>query len=184
MLYLLAAEGGAAINPLHHADPANWKSGLWALGIFIVLVVVLKKLAWGPIVAGLNAREERIAASLEKAAQIEKATRELAETNRKALEEAQKQAQSIIADAREAGKSAASEIVNKAQTEIEASRERAQRELRLETQKAQAELRDGAAELTLLATATLLGRALAGDQAEQRRLVDEALRDAESVARE
>jgi F-type H+-transporting ATPase subunit b len=147
-------------------------------------VVVLKKLAWGPIVSGLNAREERIAASLEKAAEIEKATRALAESNRLELETSQKIAQSIMGDAREAGKAAAAEIVAKAQEEIDGQRERAKRELQLEIQKAKAELRENTAELTLMATSSLLGRALSSDPGEQRRLVEEALRDAESVAKD
>ena len=181
MLYLLAAEGGAAINPLHHADPANWKAGLWALGIFIVLVFVLKKLAWGPIVAGLNAREERIAQSLNKAEEIEKATAALAETNRQMLEDAQKEAQSIIAASRETAANTADEIVAKADEEIAAQRDRAQRELQLETEKAKAELRAHAVDLTIDAAGRLIGRTLTGE--DQRRLAAEALADAEKVAR-
>ncbi len=186
MLYLLAVEegghgGGHGIDPMEAANPANWQSGVWALGIFLVLVVVLKKFAWGPIVAGLDAREERINASLEKAAEIEEATRKLAETNQQLLDEARREAQGIIAESRDAAAAAANEISAKAQAEIEAQRDRVKRELALEAEKVKADLRAGAVELTLMAAGKLIGKSLTAE--DQRRLAEEALADAESVAR-
>jgi len=187
MLYLLAAEegaehgGGHAINPMDWYEPANWAAGAWALGIFIVLLIVLRKFAWGPIVSGLNAREARINESLEKAQEIERATRELAQTNQKMLEDAQREAQSIIAASRQTAKATADEITAKAQAEIEAQRDRSKRELVLEADKARAALRADAVDLTLQAAAKLIGKSLTGD--DQRRLAEEALTDAESVAR-
>jgi len=178
LLHLFASEGG--IDPTK-LDPVMLKTGLWALGIFVVVVFVLKKFAWGPISAGLESREARINDSLEKAAAIDKSTRELAETNKKALEEAQRQAQQIIADSRESGKIAADEILAKAQAETEAQRERFKREVRLETDKARALLREQAVSLTIDATAKMLGRTLTETDAS--RLAEQALADAESVAR-
>jgi F-type H+-transporting ATPase subunit b len=183
MLYLLAAGGGenGPISPMDFANPANHAAGLWALGIFLVLLLVLLKFAWGPITAGLAAREERINESLEKAQAIEKATRELQATNQKMLDDAQREAQGIIATARQTAQATANELAAKAQAEIDAQRERGKRELRLEADKARAMLREEAVELTLQATAKLIGKSLSGD--DQRRLAQEALADAESVAR-
>ena len=177
MLHLLAAGG---VDPFEFGNHANMTSGIWALGIFLVLLFVLKKFAWGHIVAGLDSREARINASLEKAAEIEEATQKLAETNRQLLEEAQREAQAIISDAREAAKVAADEITTKAQAEIEAQRDRVKRELSLESEKAKAELRAGAVELTLMAAGKLIGKSMTAD--DQRRLAEEALADAEAVA--
>lgn len=179
MLFELIADS-AGRNP-GHFDMTTAKIAFWALGIFIAVVIVLKTKAVGPIVAGLNAREARINESLEKAAAIEKATAELAETNKKALEEAQRQAQQIVADAREAGQRAADEIVTKAEAELEAQKDRFQREMRLETDKARATLRQETVDLTLSASAALMGKVL--DGSDMRRLVEEALSDAENVAR-
>lgn len=183
MLYLLAAEGGHGehISPLELFHPANAAAALWALGIFVVLLLVLRKVAWGPIVEGLNAREERIQESLEKAAAIEVATRELAETNAKTLEAARKEAQAIVAEAREAGKNAADDLLAKAREEIVAEKARFKREVQLETEKARAALREEAVDLTIAATSKLIQRSL--DASDSRRLVEDALKDAESVAR-
>ena len=181
MLHLLAAGGGGGIDPFDFANPANMWAGIWALGIFLALVFVLKKFAWGHIVAGLDAREARIKESLDKAAEIEEATAKLAETNRQLMEEAQREAQAILVAARESAKVAADEITSKAQAEIDAQRDRVKRELALESEKAKAELRAGAVELTLQAAGKLIGKAMTAE--DQRRLAEEALADAEAVAR-
>jgi len=183
VLYLLAADDGGshAINALDLAKRENHAAGLWALGIFVVLLLVLWKFAWGPIVAGLAAREARISESLEKAAEIEKATRELAETNKQMFEDAQREAQGIIAESRVSAKTAAEEMLSKAQAEIDSQRDRAKREIALESDKARAELRAEAVELTLSAAAKLIGRSMTSD--DQRRLAEQALSDAETVAR-
>ncbi len=181
MLLLLAVEegGGHAIHFLN-PSPENLKASLWTLGIFIVLLFVLRRFAWGPIVAGLAAREQRIAESLKKAEELEKATRELAETNRRALEKAHQDAQAVVAEARQAAGRAAAEQMQRAQEEIEAQRDRFRREMQLEVAKARDLVRREAVELTVLATGRLVGR-LATD-ADMRRLAEDALRDAEKVA--
>ncbi len=190
-LYLLAQEdphgGGHAgshpvsINPMDFADPANMWAGIWALVIFSVLALLLGKFAWGPIVSGLKSREDKINASLARAEEVEKATRELQETLAKERAKAQQEAQQIVADARVAAKHAAEEVTAKALAEIEAAKERHHRELSLEGDKVRAELRRDAVELTIAATAKLIGRSL--DAKDQARLAEDALRDAESVAR-
>lgn len=184
-LFVLLAEeghGGAGmVSPTDLLNPTNHAAALWALGIFVVLLVVLKKMAWGPIVAGLDAREQRIAESLSKAEEIEKATRELAETNRAELEKAQREAAAIVAASRESAKTQAEEIVAKAHADITAEKDRFKRELELETRKAQAILRQDAVDLTIDATSRLIGRTLSSS--DERRLVEDALKDAESVAR-
>ncbi len=180
MLLELLASGDTAINPIS-LDPANLKAAGWALGIFLVVLFLLKKMAWGPILDGLAAREKRIEDSLEKAAEIEKNTREMAATNRKLIEEAQTEAQAIVSQAREAAVQAAEQVKAGATDEIEAQRDRFRREMQLESEKARAELRESAVELTVQATAKLVGRIV--DDADHQRLVRDALTEAESVSR-
>jgi F-type H+-transporting ATPase subunit b len=180
MMYLLAAEEGHAIHFLT-PSPENLKAALWTLGIFVALLFVLRKYAWGPIITGLNARETRISESLKKAEELEKATRELAETNRRAMEKAQQEALAIVAESRGAAARAADEQLVKAQAEIDAQRDRARREIQLETEKARDQLRRDVVDLTIQATARLIGKSLSDP--DQRRLAEEALRDAESVTR-
>jgi F-type H+-transporting ATPase subunit b len=168
------------MNPLDAHDPANHAAAFWALGIFLVLFFTLWKLAWGPILKGLNSREERINSSLKRAEEIEKATRELAETNRRVLEKAQQDAQQIVHESRAAAGKAAGEIAAKAQHEIEEARDRFKNEMRLEAARVKDEIRKETVALTIAAAGRLIGRSLSG--ADHERLVEESLRDAESVA--
>lgn len=175
------AHEGAEIDPMAIGDHGNHAAAFWSLGIVFVLFAVLGKLAFGPIARGLQAREDKVNESLKRAEELEKATRELAETNRIAMEKAQQEAQAVVAEARVAAKKAAAEVVAKAQADIEASRERFEREMRLEADKVRDEIRRETIDITLAATAKMLGRSVTS--ADHRRLAEEALHDAESVAR-
>ena len=183
LFFLLAQEHGAGdpIHPLDLHESANHAAAFWSFGIVVTLFVVLGFLVWKPLAKGLTDREDRINESLKRAEELERATRELQETNRKAMEKAQQEAQQIVAEARGAAQKAAADVAAKAEAEIEASRERFQREMRLEADKVRAEIRREAVEITLAAASRLIGRHLSGP--DHARLVEESLRDAESVVR-
>ena len=179
MRFLLLAQE-AHVDPTKLDDHANLTAALWAWGIFVVLVFLLWKLAWGPIAKGLEARAHRISESLKKAEEIEKATRELQETNRQLLAKAQQDAQGIVAEARVAAKITADDVLARAHSDVEAQRERFTRETQLLIDKAREDLRRDTVELTIEATAKLLGRSMT--DGDSRRLAEQALSDAESVA--
>jgi F-type H+-transporting ATPase subunit b len=184
MWFLLAQEGhgvGPEIDPTHLTEHANLAAAIWAWCIFLVLVVLMWKFAWGPISKGLDARALRITESLKRAEEVEKAAREIAETNRQILLKAQHDAQQLVADARNIAQQAAEEVRKKATAEVDAQRERFTRETQLAVEKARDDLRRDTVELTIAATARLLGRSLS--DADSRRLAAEALADAETVAR-
>lgn len=181
MWFLLAqAHSDPLVDPTDITHHANIAAGIWAWAIFVVLLLLLWKFAWAPIAKGLEARSHRISESLQKAEAIEKATRELQETNRKLFEKAQHEAQALVAEARVAAKHAADEVLVKAHADIEAQRERFVRETSLMVDKARADLRRDTVDLTIEATAKLLGRSMTA--ADDRRLAEQALRDAESAA--
>jgi F-type H+-transporting ATPase subunit b len=180
-MWFLLAQEGAEIDPTDLTHPANLAAAAWAWCIFLLLVFLLWKLAWGPISKGLDARAQRITDSLKKAEEVEKAAREIAETNRALLLKAQHDGQQIVADARNAATQVAEEVRKKATADVDAQRERFTRETELAVEKARDEMRRETIELTIAATARLLGRSLT--DADSRRLAAEALADAETVAR-
>jgi F-type H+-transporting ATPase subunit b len=183
MWILLAQQAGghAEVDPRDLTHHANLAAGVWAWVIFILLLLLLWKFAWGPIAKGLDARAQRITDSLKKAEEIEKATRELAETNRQLLAKAQQDAQAVVAEARVAARHAADDLLKKATAEIEAQRERFTRETQMVVDKARADLRKETVDLAIDAAGRLLGRGMT--DADHRRLAEQALRDAESVTR-
>ncbi len=181
MPWILLAQEHAELDPMNTHELAHWQAGAWAWAIFIVLLVLLGKFAWGPIAKGLEARSHRIAESLKKAEEIEKATRELQETNRQLFAKAQQEAQGIVAEARLAAKNAADDVLAKTHAEVEAQRQRFTRETQLMVDKARADLRRETVDLALQVASKLAERGLS--DADHRRLAEQALRDAESVAR-
>src|SRR5262245_58372100 len=66
---LAAALEAGDVNALHLDHPPNpmelvWDLGLWALVIFVLLLIILRKAAWGPMLEGLQKREETILSSV------------------------------------------------------------------------------------------------------------------------
>jgi F-type H+-transporting ATPase subunit b len=178
-IYLLAQEH--EIDPTDLGHTANHAAAFWAWGIFVVLLFVLWWKAWGPIAKGLEGRAHRISESLKKAEEIEKSARELIETNKAIMAKAQAEAQQLIADARAVATTTSNELLAKANHEIEAQRDRYTREMQQVIEKARADMRRDAVDLTIAATAKLIGRTMT--DADSRRLATEALADAENVAR-
>ena len=61
---------------------------VWASIAFLVVLFVLRRFAWGPILSALNEREESIAGALNEAEKVRKEMEELAASNENQLKEA------------------------------------------------------------------------------------------------
>lgn len=116
---------------------------------FFLLLAVLYKFAWKPILNILDEREESIRKSLEDVDRIKnelegldaKCTQLIAEADRKATE--------AIGRSRKAAKEAANIIENKARQEAQISLENALRDIKEETQKARVKLREESAQIAV-----------------------------------
>jgi F-type H+-transporting ATPase subunit b len=74
---------------------------IWTIIIFILLLILLRKIAWKPLIKALNNREETINSALENAEKQRKETEELVEKNKKILAEANANSMKIINDGKE-----------------------------------------------------------------------------------
>jgi F-type H+-transporting ATPase subunit b len=139
-----AAEHGEESPSLFAGDVGN---AVWTLVIFAVVVLILGKFAWGPILKGLQARETFILESLEKA----KREREEAEARLREYEErlaqARTEATSIVEEGRRDADVLKAKILEEARGEAENERERTRREIRIATDTATKELYTLAARL-------------------------------------
>jgi len=162
---VLAAGGLTQINP---------GLTLWAAITFLVLLVVLSRFAWGPIVKMLDEREKTIREA------IESAKRERAEAERLLVE----QKASLAAASREAA-----ELAKRYQQEVETLRQEltakarkeaddlvaaARKQIVEETSKAATQLRGMVADLAIEAAGKLVKANL--DEKSQRQLVEEYLK--------
>lgn len=136
----------------------------WTLVVFLALLFVLGRYAWGPILDAVEAREDRIRDALDEAAESQAKAEALAEEQRKQLADARRQSQEIISEGREAGQRVRREIEEKARDEGQAMIERARREIEREKEAAIDELRKESVELALAAASKLLKKRLDADQ--------------------
>ena len=164
----LAASGGEEGHgfSLMQIDPGTI---LWTIIIFVLVVILLGKLAWKPILKAVNEREKRIKEALEKADRAQ-ADAEKALAGQKQLVDQQRQeAAEFLQKAKEDAQRSGSEIVDKARKEATELTERARRQIEEEKNRAIDEVRSQAVDLALQAAGHLLGKTL--DDEGQRSIV-------------
>ncbi|MDX1530097.1 MAG: F0F1 ATP synthase subunit B [Rhodothermales bacterium] len=147
----------------------------WIGLVFLVLLFILSKYAWGPITTALQEREETIETSIKRAETALAEAKQLQADNEKARREAEAEAQRILREAREAADAARSEQVDKTRAQIRQMQEQAQAEIEREKQQALAELRTEVADLAIQAAEKILHENLDGQR--QRRLVQDFITD-------
>ena len=151
----------------------NMGTSFWTLVIFGLLMVVLAKWAFPPILGYAQAREERIQRSLDEANRAREESREALEAQRRELAKAHEESQLIIARGRQDAEKVRAELLERARAEQEEVLERAKREIEREREQALESIRREAVELSIAAASHLVGRRL--DAEEDRRLVRDYL---------
>ncbi len=113
----------------------------WTLVIFLVLLFLLKKYAWQPILNALEAREARIENALQKAEQAQKEYERLQKERDQLLAEARQHRDEILKEARSMKHQILEEARQKAIIEQKQLLEEAQRRIESEKQEALAALK-------------------------------------------
>jgi F-type H+-transporting ATPase subunit b len=145
----------------------------WEVVSFAILLWVLAKYAFPPILETLEARERKIRESLEQADRHRaEAERKMQEYEAK-LAAAAKEAEALFAAARERAQRVQEENEQRLQADAERIKGDAQREIDAERRKAIQDIRNQTTELALLVAEKVVGRSL--NDADHRRLADEAL---------
>jgi F-type H+-transporting ATPase subunit b len=146
---------------------------IWTIISFLITLFVLKRYAFGPIQKIIDERRERISQAIEEADKARDEARKLLEEHRALVAGARSDAEQILVDARRVADSQRDRV----REEVEADRQRrledTRRQIEAETQRALQQIRSEVAELTLIAAEKVTGKTL--DQADQRRLIDEAI---------
>lgn len=138
---------------------------------FIVLLIVLRAVAYRPLLGLLDQRRERIAKALEDARQAEEARANADRDYQKRIDEARLEAQRIVAEANQRAEQAASGIMAKANEEAQRLVAQAREDAELERNRILAELRTQVASLAIAAANKVIGDSL--DEQRQRRLIQE-----------
>jgi len=143
---------------------------LWTIMVFAVLLAVLWKFAWGPMLEGLHKREQFIQGAIEDARRAKEEAERLRAEFEKEMTKATAKAQAIYEEARRQAQEMAEQLVAKARSEIQTERDRLRREIEIARDQALQELWNRTAQLATLISAKALRRQLTPD--DQRRLMD------------
>ncbi|MFN8570751.1 MAG: F0F1 ATP synthase subunit B [Gemmatimonadaceae bacterium] len=142
----------------------------WTLIIFVVLLVVLSKFAFKPMLAAVEAREAALQAAIDKAAHDrDEAARVLAE-HKAQLDAARGEAQRLIADGRATAEKMRNEMLDATRAQQAELLERAKRDIESEKARAIADLRREAIDLAIAGAGKVIEKNL--DDAGNRKLVE------------
>ncbi len=146
---------------------------IWTVITFIILLIVLRKVAWGPILTALEQREHTIRDSLEEAQRARQESEQLMAQHQQMLTESNREVARLLEQGREEAERLRVTLTEQAQEQAQRLLEDARREIVREKQLAMQELKNTAADLALAAAGQLLSTAMTTD--DHRRLVTEFL---------
>ena len=149
----------------------------WQAIILVILILLLAKFAWKPILAALAAREEGISNALLAAENAKKDMQNLKADNEKLLAEARAERDAMIKEAREIKEKMIADAKSEAQAQGEKMIEAAKASIESEKNAAMAELKNQVSSLSLEIAETLLKGELSNKEA-QTKLVEKMLGDA------
>ncbi len=139
----------------------------WQTTIFFVLLIVLKKFAWKPILGAVKTRDESIAKALKDAEKARKEVENLREENEKMVAEARKERSKILKEASKLSEEMRAKAKEEAEKIGEKMIEEARVSITAEKEEALREIRDQVAELSLNIAEKLLKQNLKDDKSQQ-----------------
>jgi F-type H+-transporting ATPase subunit b len=171
-------EGAGATSPLYSPSEGAI-TGVATIVIFALLVAVLGKYAWAPILTGLRAREEKIRKEIADAEELRgKAEAALRQYNEQ-LATAEQKARDMLAKATADAENLANQIRARGQQEAEESKERALKDIDAARDQALSDIYQQTADLATRVAEKIIRRNLNAD--DQRELVNQSLNELQTV---
>jgi len=161
-------------NPLVQPDPGLF---IWTILTFVVLLALLAKFAWRPLLTALESRQEAIKKSLEDADKAKQELARLQQESAKILEQARVEADSILNRTRSDADRLREELKSKAKEEADSIVRNAEEQIQLRTRQALQQIRGEVADIAVTIASKLLERNLVKEDNE--RLIGETLRQIE-----
>jgi F-type H+-transporting ATPase subunit b len=162
-------------NPLVQPDPGLF---IWTIVTFLVLLTLLAKFAWQPLLQALDSRQESIRKSLDDARQAKQDLERLHQESAQIIRQARVEADGIITRSRADAERLREEMKQKARAEADTIVKSAERQIQLETTRALQQIRTEAVDLSVMIASKIIQRNLSKEDNE--RLIDEALRQVQA----
>jgi F-type H+-transporting ATPase subunit b len=157
----------------------EWQQILTHIVGFLIVLFVLKRYAWKPLLKMIDERRERIQSDFDKAEDERKKAEELRTGYEARMKEAESEARSKIQESIREGQNVAAEIKDTARKEAQDLIERAKEELSRDVDKAKVQLKLDIVKMTLAATEKMINEKL--DEAKHRQLIEGFINDVEKV---
>ena len=164
-----SGEGGSMMDNLF-GKPGEY---VWTLVWFIILMIVLRKFAWKPMLAGLTSRTEHIEKQIDDAEKTRAEAKQVLEEYNAKLADAERQGRDIITARTKEAEKQAKDLRQKTQKELEQKKVRADADLQRERVEAEEELWDQAGDIVNRLGKEVFGKAL--DDTDNQKLIAEAI---------
>lgn len=149
---------------------------VWMTLCFLIILLILGKFAWKPIMKALKDRETRITTALESAELAREEMKQLKFSNEELLKQAKEERDNMLREARKVRETIIEEAREKANTEADRIIENARESIHYEKMAAITELKNQIAVLSIEIAEKVLSQELSKDN-KQQELIDKLLKD-------
>ena len=163
------------MNPLVQPDPGLY---IWTIATFLVLLGLLARFAWRPLLDALEQRQEVIRKSLDDARQARQELEQVKTEAAKLLSEARVEAGEIVSRTRTDAARFADEMKVKARADADALVKHAERQIDMQTTRAMESIRREAVDLSVAIASKILRRDISKEDNE--RLIQDTLKEMQS----
>ena len=173
---MLAALQTAALGAAAGHGAVNSGDIIFQLVAFILLMLLLRIFAWGPLMGVMKQREEHIANEIDQAEKRRQEAEKLLEEQRELLKQSRQEAQTILENARKLAEEQKEQIVASARAEAERVKEAAKQEIEREKEQAVAAIREQLASMSVMIASKVIEKELS--VADQEKLINEYIKEA------
>ena len=159
-------------NPLLTLDPGM---AIWTWLVFFMLLGVLTRFGWKPILRALREREEKIERALQESERLEKSNQEADKKAQALLDSADSEAEAIVEKSKMSAKQLGEKLTNEAKTEAEKILAAARSQIEQERKAAKENLRKEVVTMSIEIAGKLVEKNL--DETSEQKLIEESLKN-------
>ena len=156
-LLITTAEAASGKNPLVALTPGLY---IWTIITFLLLLYLLAKFAWKPLLKMLDERETMIKSSLDDAEKAKLELERLNEESEKIMAKARAEAQEILAEGKATAEKVKEDTISKAKEAANKIREDAEKQIQVEKEKAITDIKNEVVEISISVAEKLINKNL------------------------
>ncbi len=165
-----------AAETASHAAKFNGGDILFQLAMFVVLLALLKKFAWGPLMGIMKQREDHVAGQIDAAEKSRIEANKILDEQRALLKDARQEAHVLIENAKKLGDVQKDEIIAAARVEADRIKQSAKLEIETQKENAVSAIREQVASLSVLIATKVIEKELTA--ADQEKLINDYIQEA------